>query len=140
MRNQPGIVAAVLAVSVACAAGETPTAAFFAYHDAALKAKSLEDLASMLPKADRDKIAGAPDKAKQVMLRVHQDMARLASERPKVLSEKIDGDKAVLQVETVCDYKDLSARLGKKPCQASVNLVKESGAWKVTGATNWQVK
>jgi ketosteroid isomerase-like protein len=133
-----GFVGALACAS--CGAQATPTQAFLAYHDAVLKAHSAEDLAPVLAKADRDKIKIAPPKAKEFFFGIHQDVARVIVGPPKVLTETIQGDKATLDAEAVCDYTKDLPQLGKKPCRATVTLIKESDGWKVTDVPNWQMK
>src|SRR5262245_47372972 len=79
----------------------SPSETYLAYHEAALKANAAEDLVAFLPKADRDKLALAPAPAKQFFFRGHNNPAKDAVQRPKVVKETISGDTAELVLETV---------------------------------------
>jgi hypothetical protein len=131
----------VMASGPHLAAAGTPTEAFLGYHETVLKARSVDDFAALLAKADRDSLKQVPVEAKTVLFDMHSEAARLSAERPKVLKETIDGDKATLDVETTCDYAKIDAAiLGKRPCAASVPLVKEPDGWKIAKAPKWKKK
>jgi hypothetical protein len=118
----------------------SPSEAYFAYHDAVLKAQLAEDLAAFVPKADRDKLKLAPLPAKQFFLQGHKNPAKDAIERPKVVKETISGDASELVLETVSDFTWADPKLGKRPAKGTVKLVKEADGWKIAEPPVWAMK
>jgi hypothetical protein len=132
------LVGAAATASVLWAAAGTPSAVYFAYRDAALKAKIADDIAPYLKKADLAQMKAAPPKLKELFLNLHQSMEKMATVAPKVLKETVQGDTATLELETVCDYTSYDPHLGKKKCKATLKLLKEGGAWKIGDVPSWQ--
>jgi hypothetical protein len=103
------------------AQGGTPLEAYKKYLDAASKATTPDALFPFVSKEYKSLLQNAPKVEVEKMLKMHIAKDKLSDIAVK--SQKVDASKAVLE---------LTAKTGDgRPAQGKVNMVKESGAWKL---------
>ena len=123
----------VLAISgfVITAAAQTQTASEFymAYRAAFTKAKTIDDLSSYMSKEMRAKVDETPAAERPKMFEFIKQMST-AMTNVKVIKETKTDDGVTLTVE---------AMDGKEKMTGQIQILRESGAWKV-GRESWSNK
>jgi hypothetical protein len=111
---------AALAASACKGAGSTPTATYKAVY-AALKSKDTNAFKKLITKKNWQEIEDEAKKANKTSDEMLKEIMETFKLPPNddAKDEKIDGDKATLQVKNATDQWD------------TINFVKEDGAWKM---------
>lgn len=105
---------------------QSPKEFYAKYHAAMAAANKIEDLQQYLCKRANKEINETPDPMRPMLFGI---MKTLMPGPVKVESEKVDGDKATLNL--VPDYSKAPKADPNEKGTGSVTLIKEDGAWKV---------
>lgn len=117
------VVAALLAATLIVAAQPKTGAQFYAeYREAFAKAKGFNEIAPLMSKAQREKLASIPAEQQKVLW----DLSKQMDVRDlKVVKETPTANGATLEITAV--------GLDNSKVKGTVKLVKEGGAWKWDG-------
>jgi hypothetical protein len=111
---------------------ETATQFYLRWRSTALNAKSVEEITSFWTTEMKDEFNMEPDPAKAGTLDMVKRVYGMQT-GVKVVKETATPNGATLSLEAL--------DLDKKPIVTSVDIVKENGAWKMTGAVErWKPK
>jgi hypothetical protein len=122
------LVTMVAAAAVGCSRGPSPTDAYVSYRQALAKARSFDDLFPLMDKASRAKIGAAPPEQRQRVFEMGRAMDEVVDVR--MAKETVTGDTAVVEADGVHAFTGGDSH-------ATVELVKEDGAWKIAREA-WQ--
>lgn len=121
-----GSIIAFMATTAHAAEPQTPKEAYVKYHAAMLAANKIEELQPYLCKRVNKEINETPGMMRPMMFGLMKSVMQAAV---KIESEKVDGDKATLNL--LPDYSKAPKADPNEKGSGSVILVKEDGSWKI---------